>query len=149
MDIIKNIYRGYSFDKASNIGDGIVYKYDSTNEINKQKVSIKSFLDRSFSFLNANKSTSIVYKITSINNAALLKKDYEEINSIMSRHKYIDRVTKLIELGYNIEFYAYDDSTFKLNLQVIDSELPKIIAHIVKDIYVSRISKLVTIQASI
>lgn len=60
----------------------------------------------------------------------------------MSRHKYIDRITKLIDLGYNIEFYAYDYSTFKLNLQVIDSDLPEIIAHIVKDKYVSRISKL-------
>src|SRR5690606_2506770 len=114
------------------------YKCDSTNGISKQKVSIKSFLDRDSSLINANKTTSIVYKITDIINAPISEQHFEKINSIMSRHKYIDRITKLIDLGYNIEFYAYDYSTFKLNLQVIDSDLPEIIAHIVKDKYVSR-----------
>jgi len=89
--------------------------------------------------------TNITYKITDENDHMITSSHLEEVNSIISKHKYIDRVGRLIELGYKIEFYDYEDNTFKLNLQVIDSDLPKILAHIVKYKYVDRITKFVDI----
>lgn len=130
-----------SGSKSPQIGAIKVSEDDSIHGISSnQEFMIKSFLNSKP--IKFNENTNIVYKITDINNAPITDQHFNEINSITSRHKYIDRVTKLMKLGYNIEFYAYDDTTFKLNLQVIDSDLPEIIAHIVKDKYVSRISKL-------
>ncbi len=142
MNIINNIYRGYLTDKSSVKGDVNVYKYDSTNGLSSQEFSIKSFLGNEPTLFNSNKTTSITYKITDSNNVTITNEHLNEINSIISRHKYIDRIARIIELGYNIDFYTYDDSTFKLNLQVIDSDLPEILAHIVKDKYVNRTFKL-------
>jgi hypothetical protein len=142
MNIINNIYRGYLTDKSSVKGDVNVYKYDSNKGISNQEFSIKSYLGNEPTLFNSNKATSITYKITGYNNTAITNEHLNEINSIISRHKYIDRIARIIELGYNIDFYTYDDSTFKLNLQVIDSDLPEILAHIVKDKYVNRNFKL-------
>lgn len=142
MNIINNIYRGYTVNKSSSKEGVSIYKYDPLHGISSnQELSIKSFLGSDPTLFNANKTTSIIYKITDVNNASITKEDCTEVNSIITQHKYIQRIAKLTELGYNIEFDSYDDSTFKLNLQVIDSDLPEIIAHIVKDKYVSRLTK--------
>lgn len=143
IDSIQKYYITQVADKSLGKGDINIHIYDPVHGISSnQEFSIKSFLGSAPTLFNANKTTNIVYKITDANNASITTEHFREINSINSRHKYIDRIAKLIERGYNIEFYAYDDSTFKLNLQVIDSDLPGIIAYIVKDKYVSRISKL-------
>lgn len=137
MNIINNIYRGYLINSAS--GNQLdLRKYDRTNgQIISEDLSIKSFLDSNPSVLKINQSTNIIYKIVDSNNLPISDADLIEVNSIASGHKYIKRVSKLTELGYRIVFDSYDDDTFKLNLQVIDSDLPEIIAHIVKDKYVS------------
>lgn len=129
-------------DKTNGKGDINIHIYDPIHGVSSdQEFSIKSFLGSDPTLFNANRTTNIIYKISDANNAPVTAIHLLEINSIVSKNKYIDRIQKLISLGYKIEFYDYEDSTFKLNLQVIDSDLPQIIAHIVKDKYVSRISK--------
>jgi type II restriction enzyme len=61
------------------------------------------------------------------------KTDISKINAITTGHKYVRRCNKIINLGYDIEFNSFDDSTFKLNLEMIDSKFPEIIAYVVKD----------------
>ena len=53
-----------------------------------------------------------------------------------------DAVPYIAQTRFENEFNSYDDDTFKLNLQVIDSDLPEIIAHIVKDKYVSSVVRM-------
>ena len=49
----------------------------------------------------------------------------------MTWHHYKKWVSKILKLGYDIESSSYQDTTFKLNLQIINSDLPKIIALVV------------------
>jgi type II restriction enzyme len=142
IDLIKKYHITQVADKSSGKGDIDILIFDPVHGISSnQEFSIKSFLGSDPTLFNANKTTNIVYKITDVNNAPITDEHLNEVNSIETSHKYIDRIAKLTDLGYNIKFHSYDDSTFKLNLQVIDSDLPEIIAHIVKDKYVSRLSK--------
>ena len=58
--------------------------------------------------------------------------DIDIVNGIVKKHhKYINRISKILELGYEISFSSFEDTTFKLNLQIIDSDLPEIIALVV------------------
>lgn len=129
-------------DKSLGKGDINVHIYDPIHAINsKQEFSIKSFLGSDPTLFNANKTTNITYEIIDDNNSSISNDHMVEVNAIKKGHKYIKRISKLLELGYNINFHSYDDDTFKLNLQVIDSHLPEIIAHIVKDKYVNSVVK--------
>lgn len=130
-------------DKSLGKGDINVHIYDPIHAVcSNQEFSIKSFLGSDPTLFNANKTTNITYKIVDANNQPISNDDLTMVNSITKGHKYIKRISKLEELGYNVSFDSFDDDTFKLNLQVIDSDLPKIIAHIVKDKYVSSIVKI-------
>lgn len=140
---IQELYITKVADKSLGKGDINVLIYDPVHcIISKQEFSIKSFLGSKPTLFNANKTTNIIYKITDDNNFPITDVHLDEVNSITNGHKYIKRISKLRELGYKINFDSYDDKTFKLNLQVIDSDLPEIIAYIVKDKYVSSIVKM-------
>ncbi len=130
-------------DKSLGKGDINVHIYDPIHAISSnQEFSIKSFLGSDPTLFNANKTTNITYKIVDDHNQPITDDDLIEVNSITKGHKYIKRISKLTELGYQVNFDSFDDDTFKLNLQVIDSHLPEIIAHIVKDKYVSSVVKI-------
>jgi len=88
------------------------------------------------------KTTNIIYKISDSQGHPMAKNDMDNVNQIQTRFKYIERIQKIQSLGYSIDFNSYQDNTFKLNLQLIDSDLPKILAHIVLDKYVSQITKI-------
>ena len=140
--LIKNYQITEVAKKTSGKGDIDILIYDPIHGISSnQEFSIKSFLGSDPTLFNANMTTNIIYKITDINENAINLQHLKEINSITTRFKYIDRIGRLLELGYKVEYYNYQDTTFKLNLQVIDSDLPKILAHIVKYKYVNRITK--------
>lgn len=129
-------------NKTSGKGDINILIYDPIHGISSnQEFSIKSFLGSDPTLFNANKTTNIIYKVINKEGLAITSEHLDEINSIITKHKYIDRISRLIELGYKLEFFDYDDSTFKLNLQVIDSDLPKILAHVVKYKYTCRTTK--------
>lgn len=93
-------------------------------------------------FFSANKSTNIIYKITDSKGASMLQNDINQINGIVTGHKYILRIQEIIKKGYKIDFDSFEDDTFKLNLKLIDSDLPEILAHIVLNKYKNRIVKI-------
>lgn len=130
-------------EKSQSKGDIDIKIYDPVHGISSdQKFSIKSFLGSDPTLFNANKTTNIIYRITDSVNNPITKELLNEINDLKTGHKYINRIAKITELGYSIKFHSYEDDTFKLNLQVIDSDLPEIIAHIVLDKYVSKITRI-------
>ena len=145
-DLIKTIQElsiSQVADKSLGKGDINIHIYDPIHAISTdQEFSIKSFLGSDPTLFNANTTTNITYKITDKNNHPISDDDLHEVNSIVSGKKYIKRISKLTNLGYKVSFDYYDDDTFKLNLQVIDSDLPAIIAHIVKDKYVNSIVRI-------
>lgn len=143
IDTIRNLSIGQVADKSLGKGDINILIYDPIHGISSgQEFSIKSFLGSTPTLFNANKTTNITYKISDKNNLPISEEHLLEINSITTGHKYIKRISRLIDLGYNLNFHSYDDSTFKLNLQLIDSDLPYIIAHIVKDKYISSVIRM-------
>lgn len=130
-------------DMSPGKGDINIRIYDPIHAISSnQKFSIKSFVGSDPTLFNANKTTNITFKIVDDNGQPISDNDLMEVNLITKGHKYIKRISKLTELGYHVNFDSFDDDTFKLNLQVIDSDLPEIIAHIVKDKYVSSVVKI-------
>jgi hypothetical protein len=143
IDSIQQLFITQVADKSLGKGDINIHIYDPIHGINSvQEFSIKSFLGSKPTLFNANKTTNIIFKITSKNNEPISDEELITINSINSRHKYIDRIKKIYELGYHIIFDSYESDIFKLNLQIIDSDLPEIIAHIVKDKYIHRIVRI-------
>lgn len=130
-------------EKSQSKGDINILIYDPIHGISSnQKFSIKSFLGSTPTLFNANKTTNIIYEITDSNGNKISDLDVISINQIGTGHKYIKRVAKIIELGYSIKFHSYEDNTFKLNLQMIDSDLPIIISHIVLDKYLNSTTKI-------
>ncbi|CAM4369050.1 HpaII family restriction endonuclease [Zobellia nedashkovskayae] len=143
IDKIQKLNLTQVADKSLGKGDINILIYDPVHGIrSQQEFSIKSFLGSDPTLFNANKTTNITYRITDSSNNPISAADLIDVNSIKTGHKYIKRIARLNDLGYNVNFASYDDNTFKLNLQVIDSDLPEIIAHVVKDKYVSKITKI-------
>ncbi len=94
--------------------------------------SIKSQLGGASTLLNASQSTNFIYKIEGIN---LTEQQIVEINNINTKSKIKDRIAKIEDLGGNFKFFSLHNETFKLNLQLIDSELPIIIGEMVLAYY--------------
>ena len=130
--------------KSGNKGDIKIQIYDPKHGIeSNQEFSIKSFLGSNPTLFNSNKTTNIVYEVSDENGNPMSKKDIDLVNGIDKRHnKYINRISKILELGYHIKFSTYQDKIFKLNLQLIDSDLPKIIAAVVLAKFEHRIIKI-------
>ena len=129
--------------KSSKKGDIEIRIYDPTHGISSdQEFSIKSFLGSDPTLFNANKTTNIIYRLSDKENLSLSETEISRINSIKTGHKYVKRIKELIDAGFNIEFHAYEDKTFKLNLQVIDSDMPQIMAEVVLSKYRNKITKI-------
>lgn len=142
-DALKQLYIYKVSEKSTSKGDINILIYDPVHGVSSnQKFSIKSFLGSDPTLFNAHKTTNILYKIADSNGLPVKDTDRQLINDINTGHKYINRISKILELGYSINFHSFEDSTFKLNLQLIDSSLPEIIAFIVLDKYVNRITKI-------
>ncbi|MEQ8546848.1 MAG: HpaII family restriction endonuclease [Cyclobacteriaceae bacterium] len=109
--------------------------------VSEQKHGNKYFYRLPSTIFKAHETTNIRYRISDARNNPLSREEMNEINSITSGRKYIKRIAKIVDLGYFLDYDSFIDSTFKRNLQVIDSDLPKIIANVVLDKYVNRITK--------
>lgn len=101
--------------------------------------SVKSQLGNPSTLLNAGRTTNFIYKIKGIK---LSKKEVEQINSISTRSKIMDRIVQVQNKGGQFEFLKTERQVFSNNLVLIDSMLPKILSHIVFDFYSSEYSLL-------
>lgn len=130
-------------EKSNSKGDINIYLHDPANGINtNQKFSIKSFIGSDPTLFNANRTTNIIYEIKGERNQPMSNNLVSNINSIQTRHKYIDRVSAIESNNFQLHYYGYEDQTFKLNLELIDSKLPEIIAFAVLEKYRRRITRI-------
>lgn len=122
-----NSYNSHSLKAQSSIKTDInIVIHDSrTGATPLLGFSIKSQLGGASTLLNAGKTTNFIYKVT---DTILDKKKACEINSINSRNKIKDRITKIYETGGHLEFTNTENLIFNNNLVLIDSCLPNIIA---------------------
>ena len=116
----------------------VVHDY-RTNQQPTLGFSIKSQLGSPSTLLNAGKTTNFIYKIVGVN---LAKDEIEQINSIDTRRKIMDRIFQVQEKGGRFEFVKTEKQIFSNNLVLIDSLLPQILSQIVFDFYSSEFSHL-------
>ena len=104
----------------------ILHDYNTglTPELN---FSIKSNLGSPPTLLNAGQTTNFFFIVKNLSD-----EEIEEINSLSGIKS---RVKRIIELGGTLNFSKMNNTTFQLNLQMIDSWLPKIIAQMLIKYY--------------
>lgn len=101
---------------------------------------IKSYLGSKPTLLNASGNTNFIFKINGLNKTYI-----DEINAIDTATKLKDRLNKIEELGGSFEYIGAERDTMEFNLQMVDSEMPKLIGQILLCFYKERTSSLVDI----
>lgn len=94
--------------------------------------SIKSKLGGSSTLLNASRKTNFIFNIHRICSSTNMIKS---VNSIEKGKKIRERLNKIRDEGGIFEFNDTEGKIFKLNMQVIDSNLPMIMANMVLNYY--------------
>lgn len=90
--------------------------------------SIKSLIGKNSTLFNPGRTTNFIYEITGCKK----KIDIEEVNKITEEPKITKRLKYLTDNGCDLKFSAIESETFQLNLMLIDSRLPEIMAHLLK-----------------
>jgi type II restriction enzyme len=85
--------------------------------------SIKSMLGKDSTLFNAGNTTNFIYELRSDGNL-----DPAKINKIEVAPKIKNRIKALLEQGCKIQFVDIQSKSLKLNLQLIDSDLPQLLA---------------------
>lgn len=111
---------------SSEITDITMELHDSITGIDQiMGFSIKSYLGGAPTLLNASGATNFTYEVIGITDTQM-----EEINSIDTRTKIVDRIAAIKEFGGKLEFYKPVNNTFRGNLLMIDSKMEQILAEI-------------------
>lgn len=97
--------------------------HDSLTGIDqKMGFSIKSYLGGAPTLFNASGATNFKYLVTGITPDQMV-----EINSIDTRSKIVDRLTKIYEYGGKIKFQNAINNIFSANLMMLDSRMEELI----------------------
>ncbi len=109
----------------------------SNNEVSKENegFGIKSYLGSKPTLLNASGNTNFIFKVEGIDKSAI-----DEVNSITTRKKIIDRINKIHELGGKLVFQRAEKNTMEYNLKIVDSYMPVIVGYMLYEFYVNRTS---------
>lgn len=87
--------------------------------------SIKSKLGMPSTILNASRHTNFIYEVINLN-----LEEINKINSINTKSKIKDRISKLINCGATIKFHSVESEVFNNNLEFIDMLMPKALGEI-------------------
>ncbi|MFC4691545.1 HpaII family restriction endonuclease [Dokdonia genika] len=117
----------------------IVVHDQRTNQQPTLGFSIKSQLGSPSTLLNAGKTTNFIFKINGVD---FTDNQIDDINSISSRSKIMDRISEIQANSGSFEFVKTERQIFSNNLVLIDSLLPQILSQIVFDFYSSEYSHL-------
>jgi len=94
------------------------------------KYSIKSSMGSPATLLNSSQHTNFLYSIENFSD-----KYIDEINSIKTNTKLLDRIKRIKELGGIIKFEKVLDENLNYNLKMIDSKMPEYLANVLLDSY--------------
>jgi type II restriction enzyme len=87
--------------------------------------NIKSLLEKDVALFNPGNTANFIYEITGKN-----KLNIKDINSIKSSPFITNRINEIYNKKFKIKFYKIQSDTLQLNLQLIDSDLPKILSEL-------------------
>lgn len=100
--------------------------------------SIKSLLGQKSTLFNAGAGTNFIYKLTK---PKALQFDVGRFNTnTLVQSKISARLTQLENLGFQIRFHKIQSDNLQLNLELIDSRLPEILAYIIRQKYKTGVS---------
>lgn len=99
-----------------------------------QGFSIKSRLGSPSTLVNAGKTTNFVFEVTGNINDDVMN------NFNTCSKKFKDRFEVLNTNACDIKYYSMDNYIFESNLQLIDGDLPKICAYMLKEYYSSGVN---------
>lgn len=102
--------------------------------------SIKSMLGKSSTLFNPGQTTNFIYEITGANLTSQL---ISTVNKITTEPKISKRLAHLVNLGVKIKFRDIASKNLKLNLQLIDSDLPEILGYLLLYKYTTSKSNLI------
>jgi type II restriction enzyme len=106
--------------------DIILVVHDLNTGLNPQLgFSIKPLLGKNATLFNPGKTTNFIYEITGKG-----KLNVNEINSIEDTPFITNRIKEVYNKGFKIKFNKIQSDTLQLNLQLIDSDLPKILSEL-------------------
>jgi HpaII restriction endonuclease len=103
--------------------------------------SIKSMLGKDATLFNASQATNFIYEL--IGDGLL---DIAALNKIVAAPKITNRINAIQQQGFKLQFVGNQSKMLKLNLQLIDGDLPKILAELLLIRYqqgISSISELI------
>jgi len=116
---------------SSNKSDICMEVHDiQTGRESKVGFSIKSKLGGLSTLLNASMATNFVYQVKGLDSSDALK-----INSINTVSKYKDRIKAIVASGGELTFDSMEDRTFEKNLMMVDGQMPRIVAEMLKGYY--------------
>ena len=109
--------------------------------------SIKSMIGKKSTLFNPGAGTNFIYKLIKPKN---LPFDVGQFNADTFVHSRIAaRLNELEKLGFKIEFHKIQSDNLQLNLELIDSQMPEILANLVFHKYKSGMSKTVDLLAEL
>lgn len=115
--------------------------------------SIKSMLGSNSTLFNAAAGTNFIFKIKKTDGAQLDLLDFNTKtlaeSKLSKRSKMSIRLSQLEAFNYEVIFDKIQSKNLRLNLQLIDSQLPEILAHLVYAKYKTGKSKLTDLLAEI
>ena len=127
--------------RSSNKSDITVIVHDLNTGTNpKLGFSIKSRLGKDSTLFNAGKTTNFIYKI---NGQRLTRAQITRINSLNTEPKIKSRIHDLYRIGCTLQFKDVESKVLKLNLQLIDGDLPQILSHLLLYKYAESKSRLI------
>jgi len=120
--------------KSKAKSDIVLIVYDQkTHETPTLGFSVKSYLGKDPTLLNASHKTNLVFKIPKIIHIDV-EKIMEETTTIKKNGKKTHEIKKrigILQSEYEIQFEKIEDLTFEGNLKMIDSQFPMIISELV------------------
>ena len=129
-----NIVRGGNSDQKSDIVLDI-----NNSDIKKENegFGIKSELGSRPTLLNASQKTNFIYEIE-----GLTSKHKGMVNSIKTRTKLKDRISKIQKLGGSFKFIKINSKTLHYNFSVVDSIIPELVSKLLLYFFVERESSI-------
>lgn len=123
----------------------VIVQDNMTNSALPLTFSIKSLLGKNPTLLNPGKSTNFIYKISHPENKKLDISTFNKLTYSNTRQKGSSKISKrlsdLKEMGFQINFCEIESDNFQLNLELIDTDLPSILSHMLLYKYELGISK--------
>jgi len=141
IEFAENLFKEINVDlgKGGNAKQKSDILISLSNESFKNELvgfSIKSFLGKVPTLLNASKKTNFIYEILDFN-----EKDLKEINNLNTKDKIRKRLETIKDKGYTINFVKVEDETFQHNLNKVSLDMDEILSSCLLNSYLEVDSK--------